>query len=324
MARTEIPVVVTDPVTGKAVQGATVQINRRSDGTAAAVFAAETGSGTVGNPRTSDANGDVVGWLDRGSYVAVITAAGYATKTVNFESVPGADQGIDSAALAPGAGVPTGLLLPWPYREADIPVGYLAAAGQAVSRTTYATLHGLAAASGYPHGSGDGATTFNLPDTRGRVMGGKDDTGGAAAGRLTSVGSGVAGTTLGATGGAESVALSTAQMPAHAHGMTGGPTLSGAPGMTGAPTYSDGGHAHSQSHSAGNTSAGTGGASAPDTSGANTGITATGITLFIGSLAATVGSLAVAAGSLAVASVGGGGAHSSVQPTLVVNHIIKT
>lgn len=51
------------------------------------------------------------------------------------------------------------------------PTGTVLANGSAVSRTTYATLF---AAIGTSHGSGDGATTFNLPDYRGRFLRGVD------------------------------------------------------------------------------------------------------------------------------------------------------
>ena len=71
--------------------------------------------------------------------------------------------------------------------------------GQAISRTTYAALFSLF---GTTYGSGDGSTTFNVPDLRGRVPAGKDDMGGSAASRLTTAGGGVDGSTLGAVGGA--------------------------------------------------------------------------------------------------------------------------
>jgi microcystin-dependent protein len=56
---------------------------------------------------------------------------------------------------------------------------------------------------GTSFGLGDGATTFNLPDLRGRVVAGQDSMGGVAAGRLTSGGSGVNGNAIGAVGGNE-------------------------------------------------------------------------------------------------------------------------
>lgn len=48
-----------------------------------------------------------------------------------------------------------------------VPTGYLECNGAAVSRTTYASLF---AAIGIIHGQGDGSTTFNLPDYRGRFL----------------------------------------------------------------------------------------------------------------------------------------------------------
>lgn len=52
------------------------------------------------------------------------------------------------------------------YFGAVAPSGWLFADGSAVSRTTYASLF---AAVGTTYGAGDGTTTFNLPDRRGRV-----------------------------------------------------------------------------------------------------------------------------------------------------------
>lgn len=69
--------------------------------------------------------------------------------------------------------------------------------GQAISRTTYADLF---TEIGTTWGGGDGSTTFNLPDFRGRTVFGLDNMGGSAAGRVTTA-SGINGTTLGAAGG---------------------------------------------------------------------------------------------------------------------------
>lgn len=83
--------------------------------------------------------------------------------------------------------------------------------GQAISRTTYARLFGLI---GTAYGAGDGSTTFNMPDCRGRVTAKKDDMGGSAAGRLTSTYFGAGATTLGGTGqGNESNTLVTGNLP---------------------------------------------------------------------------------------------------------------
>lgn len=84
--------------------------------------------------------------------------------------------------------------------------------GQAVSRTTYSTLFAMTSTT---FGVGDGSTTFNLPDLRGRVVAGKDDMGGTSANRLTSADDGLNGDTLGATGGGETQSLVTANLPAY-------------------------------------------------------------------------------------------------------------
>jgi len=78
--------------------------------------------------------------------------------------------------------------------------------GQAISRTTYATLFTLFSTQ---YGVGDGSTTFNLPDKTGRVSAMKE----ATATRLTTAGGGVDGGTLGAVGGAQNVTLTAAQLP---------------------------------------------------------------------------------------------------------------
>ncbi|UPK23876.1 tail fiber protein [Bradyrhizobium sp. 195] len=81
--------------------------------------------------------------------------------------------------------------------------------GQAISRSTYSTLFSLISTT---YGSGDGSSTFNIPDLRGRVVAGKDDMGGSAASRLS--GSFITGpTTLGGTGGSESRQLATSNLP---------------------------------------------------------------------------------------------------------------
>lgn len=78
--------------------------------------------------------------------------------------------------------------------------------GQAISRTTYATLFALI---GTTYGTGDGSTTFNVPDLTGRVVAMKE----ATATRLTTAGGGVDGGTLGAVGGIQNVSLVANQIP---------------------------------------------------------------------------------------------------------------
>lgn len=66
-------------------------------------------------------------------------------------------------------GEPVGTIMA--FAGGAVPAGYLLADGTAVSRTTYADLF---AAIGTTWGSGDGSTTFNLPDLRGRFLRGVD------------------------------------------------------------------------------------------------------------------------------------------------------
>lgn len=72
-----------------------------------------------------------------------------------------------------------------------------------------------------PHGLGDGTTTFNIPDLRGRTVAGWDIMGGTSANRLTlptaSTVGGIDGDVMGGTGGAETHTITTAQLASHTH-----------------------------------------------------------------------------------------------------------
>lgn len=112
--------------------------------------------------------------------------------------------------------------------------------GQAISRTTYAAYFAVV---GTTYGVGDGSTTFNVPDLRGRVVAGKDNMGGTSANRLTnptgSTTGGIDGDVLANTGGLETHALTTAQGPSHNHSFTN-PWWHGANGVGNRGGWSDG------------------------------------------------------------------------------------
>ena len=93
--------------------------------------------------------------------------------------------------------------------------GWLLCAGQAVSRTTYVDLFDVV---GTAFGVGDGSTTFNVPDLRGRVAIALDNLGGTSANRITDA----AADTLGGSGGAETVTLTASEtgVPTHGHADT--------------------------------------------------------------------------------------------------------
>jgi microcystin-dependent protein len=177
-----------------------------------------------------------------------------------------------------------------PSALSTAPTGWLFCAGQAVSRTTFSALF---SAIGTTYGAGDGSTTFNVPDLRGRTIAGVDNMNGTAANRITSGGSGITGTTLGASGGAETHTLTTAQLASHNHGVTD-------PGHTHTrPLFSNGTWGNNAS---GANATGTNSASGSGTSGANT--------------SATTG--------ISTQNNGSGSAHQNTQPTLMLNYIIKT
>ena len=102
----------------------------------------------------------------------------------------------------PLGGVPTGVVQLWSYTEATIPIGYIKLEGQAVSRSLYPSLFALM---GTYNGVGDGSTTFNVPDMRGRSPIGYDS------GQTEF-------DTIGKTGGEKTHVISAAEMPVHSHG----------------------------------------------------------------------------------------------------------
>lgn len=101
-------------------------------------------------------------------------------------------------------GLPPGSMIA--YGGISAPSGWLSANGSAVSRTTYAALF---AALGTVYGVGDGSTTFNLPDKRGRTS--------IGAGTYTDPVSGAVVRTQGTKIGAEKHVLITSELASHTH-----------------------------------------------------------------------------------------------------------
>ena len=70
--------------------------------------------------------------------------------------------------------IPVGTVVAYAGTTGSIPSGWALADGAALSRTTYSDLF---TAMGTAYGAGDGSTTFNLPDLRGRLPLGKASSG---------------------------------------------------------------------------------------------------------------------------------------------------
>lgn len=84
----------------------------------------------------------------------------------------------------------------------NTPSGFLPCDGAAIDRTTYSALFSEI---GTAYGVGDGSTTFNVPDLRGRSPLG------------VGTGSGLSSRSLGDIGGTETKTLTTTELPSHSH-----------------------------------------------------------------------------------------------------------
>lgn len=212
---------------------------------------------------------------------SIFSAAG-TTATVRVGTLlsPCRFQWSGSAWVAIKPGPPIGSV--FSFDGSTIPVGHLNLNGAAYNTTDFAELFAVLA-------------TSVLFDRRGRVDAGAD----GGAGRLTDAVAGF-GDTHGEVGGAQSVTLSTAQIPSHLHNN----------GIT------DPGHTHASIGSHTNRLIGT--ANAGGGGGVYVAIqlnngTADGITTGSASTGVQVSN----------ALEGGGQAHLNVQPTIVTNRIIR-
>jgi hypothetical protein len=98
--------------------------------------------------------------------------------------------------------VPAGSVMA--FAGSTAPEGWLLCDGRStgILRTTYANLFAVL---GTTYGSGDGSTTFNLPDMRSRMPVG------------AGAGTGLTSRALATTGGAESVVIASGNLPTHTH-----------------------------------------------------------------------------------------------------------
>lgn len=112
--------------------------------------------------------------------------------------------------------LPPGMIIPFAGPSNLVPPGWLLCVGQQISRTDYANLWNMI---GTNYGNGNGTTTFTLPDLRGRVIAGLNAMGGSAnSNRIQTAHFGESGNILGTGFGSDVVTLSQGQMPIHTHG----------------------------------------------------------------------------------------------------------
>ena len=194
---------------------------------------------------------------------------------------------VQNAMVGVGAAVPSGTVVD--FAGAVAPPGWLMCQGQTVSKTTYA---GLWTAIGATYNvGGEAGTDFRLPDLRGRVVAGIDS-GGSNRLNVQLASS----TVVGSAGGTQDHTLSVNEMPNHGHSIQD-------------QTH---GHSVSGNFATGN-NRGEGAFSGYDADVDPT------RTLYMGT------SVTPSYSNISGTNPNGGSlAHTSLQPTMVMNKIIKT
>lgn len=184
-----------------------------------------------------------------------------------------------NAEVTDAPGIVPGMIMM--MATATAPAGWLLCDGRAVSRSDYSRLYGKI---GVQFGAGNGTSTFNLPDFRGRAAIGADPTDPTM-------------DALGEKGGAKTHTLTQAEMPSHTH-------------VQNAHTHTQQPHAHTQNLGTPATNV----APAPGTGVIGyTNTSATANTTAVNDATTAVNQ-----------ATGGGGAHNNMSPFLVMNHFIAT
>ena len=158
-----------------------------------------------------------------------LSASNLTSGTLADARFPSTLPAINGANLSGIEGTATGTIVSW--STSSVPTGFLECDGTAVSRSTYSALF---TAIGTTYGSGDGSSTFTLPNMQDKVQVGKSS-----------------GKALASTGGSETHTLSISELASHNHSGAGAGSGTGAGGnvrtiASGTSTGSTGGgNAHS-------------------------------------------------------------------------------
>jgi microcystin-dependent protein len=203
------------------VVGATVTIKRRTSELAVSVY--ETEKGEVAIVPTTDREGRIQGWVEEGAYTITVTggipyiaATEYAWDALSGRGIENPrvgegviwrkdlrkDENYNDTQSVLEALIPTGTILS--YGGTVSPAGFLLTDGKAYSTETYNRLFKVI---GYEFGKPE-AGKFAVPNTLGRSIIG------------TGSGAGLTARTIGEKGGAETIALTAAQLASHSHGVT--------------------------------------------------------------------------------------------------------
>lgn len=229
---------------------------------------------TLKNKALEDSTTTIVDNADNTKKIA-FQASGITAGQTRTITMPDRDVNLGNLA-------PTGAVIP--YAGSSAPTDWLLCDGAAVSRSTYAALFAVI---GTTYGAGDGSTTFNVPDLRGRLPLGLDNLGGSSANRVTHANA----DSLGGAEGAETHTLDTTEMPSHTH-----------------TTDSQGAHTHDLKKSTGSG----GGLDYVE-------VPANGTLANISDLITSNG-----AHTHTAQATGGGGAHNNMPPYISLGYIIKT